>query len=182
MPIAVITDALHDSISSASTSSTVTSPVTPLNGSPLHPSLHHTQTSSLQPFALQLRLPARSVEELLKTSEALIAAVSAIDNNPPPKKPATDFGELEAYPLYYPSHICQKNGGGCWVPKPQINLIGHCLPGEKALYEIELEGEEEEYCRWKANPVIINGGMSSLSFISLLVANIHGRLQDPLPP
>ncbi|PCH33121.1 hypothetical protein WOLCODRAFT_134937 [Wolfiporia cocos MD-104 SS10] len=156
-PIAVITDALRDSILSASTSSTTTSPATPLDGSPLRPGLRRTQTSSPQPFASQLRSPARSVEDLLKTSEALIAAVGTVDSNPPPKKPATDFGELEAYPLRYPSHICQKNGGGRWVPKPQINLIGRRLPGEKAPYEIELEREEEERRRRKANPVIIDG-------------------------
>ena len=94
-----------------------------------------------------------------------------------PERPAeADLGELEAYPLRRASQICKASGGGRWAPKPPLNLIGDHLPGQKPQYLIELEREEEERRRQKANPVYVHGGMSCCSFVRDTV----GRTLTPL--
>ncbi|KAL6297732.1 hypothetical protein BKA93DRAFT_831296, partial [Sparassis latifolia] len=67
------------------------------------------------------------------------------------------LGELESYPLKHSSVVCKANGGGRWEPKPIVALVSDRLPGGKAPYEIELEREEDEIRRRRANPIIRNG-------------------------
>lgn len=73
---------------------------------------------------------------------------------PPP--PAVSE-ELAAYPLCHASAICKAAGGGRWEPKPVVQWVGARPPGFKAQYEIDLEREEEEARRVKANPIIRDG-------------------------
>lgn len=91
-----------------------------------------------------------------------------------PDRPAeANLGELEAYPLRRASQICKATGGGRWAPKQALNLIGNHLPGQKPQYLIELEREEEERKRQKANPVYEHGGMSFRTFVR---APVGGKL------
>ncbi|KZT08935.1 uncharacterized protein LAESUDRAFT_723230 [Laetiporus sulphureus 93-53] len=149
--IALLQDAIRESDSSAS-SIIVSAPSTPSDRfAPVaRPKMRRAHTTSPRIPSSPLRSPVRSLQNLIVD----VNVVERIENAPPV---SADFSELLAYPLRHPSAICKANGGGRWEPKQAINLIGPQIPGEKAPHEIELEREEEERRRWKANPVIIDG-------------------------
>ncbi|KAH9921303.1 FYVE zinc finger-domain-containing protein [Fomitopsis serialis] len=111
-------------------------------------------TSSPRPPSSPLRSPVQSSQALSAMASVHVAdhELAAVD------KPAeADLGELESYPLRRASQICKATGGGRWAPKQYINLIGDHLPGQKPQYLIELEWEEAERRRRKANPVYESG-------------------------
>ncbi|EKM60404.1 uncharacterized protein PHACADRAFT_246299 [Phanerochaete carnosa HHB-10118-sp] len=117
----------------SSTSSSPRSPSTPLDGSTL--------------------LPPPVRRPLLRAhTSPRIPTVSR-----PPTPPPGISQELAAYPLCHSSAICKATGGGRWEPKPVMQYVSMRLPGRKAAYEIELEREEEELRRLKANPIIRDG-------------------------
>ncbi|EPS98058.1 hypothetical protein FOMPIDRAFT_1037635 [Fomitopsis schrenkii] len=107
------------------------------------------------------RAPSSPLRSPVQSSQALSAMVSvhvADHELTAPDRPAeANLGELEAYPLRRASQICKATGGGRWAPKQALNLIGNHLPGQKPQYLIELEREEEERKRQKANPVYEHG-------------------------
>ncbi|TFY54715.1 hypothetical protein EVJ58_g8693, partial [Rhodofomes roseus] len=110
-------------------------------------------TSSPRPPSSPLRSPVQSSQTL-----SAMASVHVADHELAlTDKPVEDLGELEAYPLRRASQICKATGGGRWAPKQCINLIGDHLPGQKPQYLIELEREEAERKRRKANPVYEHG-------------------------
>ncbi|KAI0791818.1 FYVE zinc finger-domain-containing protein [Abortiporus biennis] len=129
--LALTQDSMSDSTSSAS--STSSSPV-------CRPSMRRANTS---PKIASSPLRTASPSSPSSTYKALHD-----DSN--------HFGELEHYPLRHASAICKANGGGRWEPKP-VNLVGYRIPGSKLPHEIELEREEEEIRRRRANPIIKNG-------------------------
>lgn len=73
----------------------------------------------------------------------------------PPPPSVSD--ELAAYPLCHASAICKAAGGGRWEPKHVVQWVGARPPGFKAQYEIDMEREEAEARRVKANPIIRDG-------------------------
>ncbi|KAH9915992.1 FYVE zinc finger-domain-containing protein [Fomitopsis serialis] len=98
-------------------------------------------------------VPAVSSSSAIHTPHEVLSPIV----RPTLDKPVENFGELEAYPLRHASRICKATGGGRWTPKQYINLIGDHLPGQKPQYLIELEREEAERRRQRANPVYEDG-------------------------
>jgi hypothetical protein len=72
------------------------------------------------------------------------------------------FGELDAYPLRRSSAVCKATGGGRWCPKQSPPQPGLRVPGGKAPFEIEMEREEEEARLRHLNPIVRDGGKSSI--------------------
>ncbi|ETW87812.1 hypothetical protein HETIRDRAFT_448227 [Heterobasidion irregulare TC 32-1] len=65
--------------------------------------------------------------------------------------------DLDAYPLRIKSEVCKRNGGGRWTPKRLPVDVAARVAGRKAVYELEMEREEEEIRRERLNPVIKDG-------------------------
>lgn len=117
--------------SASSASSSPRLPPTPLDGSGILPT------------------PARRPLQRSHTSPR----VPTLPSRPPPAVSE----ELAAYPLCHASAICKATGGGRWEPKHVVQWVGARPPGFKAQYEIDMEREEEEQRRVKANPIIRDG-------------------------
>ena len=71
--------------------------------------------------------------------------------------------DLDAYPLRIKSEVCKRNGGGRWTPKRLPVDVAARVAGRKAVYELEMEREEEEIRRERLNPVIKDGGAFIIS-------------------
>ncbi|TFK38621.1 FYVE zinc finger-domain-containing protein [Crucibulum laeve] len=69
------------------------------------------------------------------------------------------YGELDAYPLKRSSILCKATGGGRWEPKQSPVLVGYRppVPGGKALYELDMEREEQEERSRRENPIVRDG-------------------------
>ncbi|KII86522.1 hypothetical protein PLICRDRAFT_44124 [Plicaturopsis crispa FD-325 SS-3] len=72
-------------------------------------------------------------------------------------EPEPSYGELDAYPLRRASALCKLSGGGRWVPKHELPHPGYRIPGGKALFEIEMDREEEAERLRRLNPVVHDG-------------------------
>ncbi|KAH9949522.1 FYVE-domain-containing protein [Amylocystis lapponica] len=130
MPIAVATESDSSSSSAASSVSTPSDDGLPI----IPPSIRRVQTSpriASSPLRTNSLTPQPPAGPLVSDSEL-------------------SLGELE-------STMCKASGGGRWTPKPCMDIVGYRIPGAKAIYEIELEREEEERRRYRANPIFRDG-------------------------
>jgi hypothetical protein len=97
--------------------------------------------------------------------------------------PEPSYGELNTYPLRRRSAVCKATGGGRWEPKQSPPRSGYRIPGGKAPFELEMEQEEEQERLRRLNPIVRDGGLSSVKVL-LAVANLGTpiRFSISLPP